>query len=513
VRLRALWTLHVTGNIGRDLLTANLADADEHLRAWSIQFLCEDGMAAEDIREQLVAMAKSDESPVVRLYLAAAMQRIEPTVAWSIAEALAQHGEDADDHNIPKMIWFGLEPFLLQDIPRALAIAETSKLPLVSRHIARRLGSDNKFEALVATIGKSKQPEQMLLGMRDSLEGRYDVKAPANWTSAYAALRKLGGQNAKLALQLSQQFGDDTAAATMLVTLNDPSAPTNDRRIALTGLVGRKRPEARTALAALLDDPDLRKDAIRAAAAFDDTKLATLLLQRYDTFDETEKLEAIHTLASRSESGRMLTDAIRTNKVARTDIPAYVARILQRVVGNGFLEVWGPVEGMSADKTEMLDKYRGLLTSDEAKAGNAARGRLLFNKTCAVCHKLYGHGSSVGPDITGANRGNLDYLLGNVITPSAIIQDAYRMQIVLTVDGRVYSGIPRGEDERVLRLQVANQDSPVVIPKSKIEERETAKVSMMPDGLLKTMADQDVLDLFTYLQSKKQVDLPRTAGR
>lgn len=510
VRLRAYWALHVTSNVTREQMTAHLSDSDEYIRAWSIQFLCEDGMAAEDIRPKLVDMAVADPSPVVRLYLAAAIQRIEPSVGWPIAEALTQHAEDANDHNIPKMIWFGLERFLLQDISRAVQLGRSSKQPLIARHIARRLGSDNQFEALVSAIAKTDDPQQLLLGMRDSLEGRYDVKAPSTWKSAYSQLRKQGGQNARLALQLSQQFGDDTAAATMLATLQDSSASVHDRRVALTGLVGRKRPEVKDALASLLDDKELRLDAIRAAAAFADENLATTLLERYDSFQEKEKLEAIHTLASRSESGRKLTEAIRDNKVPRSDVPAYVARILQRVVGNGFLEVWGPVEGMSADHQEALDRYRQLITSAAGGETNPSRGRLLFNKTCAACHKLYGHGGNVGPDITGANRSNLDYLIGNIVTPSAIIQDAYRMQIVLTVDGRVYSGIPSGEDERVLRLRVANQDQPVVIPKSSIEERETAKVSMMPEGLLKEMTDQDIVDLFAYLQTQKQVDLPRT---
>ena len=65
---------------------------------------------------------------------------------------------------------------------------------------------------------------------------------------------------------------------------------------------------------------------------------------------------------------------------------------------------------------------------------------------------MYGEGGVIGPEITGANRSSLEYLLGNMVTPSAVIQDAYKMHIVLTDDGRVYSGIPAGENERQLRL-------------------------------------------------------------
>jgi putative heme-binding domain-containing protein len=121
---------------------------------------------------------------------------------------------------------------------------------------------------------------------------------------------------------------------------------------------------------------------------------------------------------------------------------------------------------------------------------------------------MYGEGGVIGPEITGANRSSLEYLLGNIVTPSAVIQDAYKMHIVLTDDGRVYSGIPAGENERQLRLRVANQTEPVVIAKSQIESREIASVSMMPQGILKPLTDSEVLDLFAYLQSRAQVLSP-----
>ena len=123
------------------------------------------------------------------------------------------------------------------------------------------------------------------------------------------------------------------------------------------------------------------------------------------------------------------------------------------------------------------------------------------SRTCHACHTLFGEGGDIGPDITGANRGSLEYLMGNIITPSAIIQDAYKMTLVVTDEGRVYSGIVSGENERQLQLRVAGQDQPAIIPKSRIESREIAKVSMMPTGLLNTLKDKEVLDLFAYLQS------------
>ena len=244
-------------------------------------------------------------------------------------------------------------------------------------------------------------------------------------------------------------------------------------------------------------------------ASYDNKRMSELLLQRYATLSTDEKLEIVHTLAARPTYGWQLTQALKRGDVPKRDVPAYVARLLQRVVGNGFLEVWGPIDGISADKEAAFAKYRELLTEEAIQGARPAHGRIVFRRTCAACHKLYDEGGQIGPDITGANRTNLEYILGNVLTPSAVIQDAYKMHLILTDEGRVYSGIPADEDERQLRLRVANQDQPVVIPKSKIESREIAPVSMMPDGILNTLSEREVVDLVAYLKSLKQVPLPK----
>lgn len=508
IRLRALWALHVIGRLDSEWLTRLLDDGDEHIRSWAVQLLTEDFSAPDEAATRMKKMAADDPSAVVRLYLASAVQRVDEPAKWDLVEALATHEIDNADHNIPKMVWFGLEPLVADNPDRALRLASTTQLTMIARHISRRLADDEQFETLVAAIARTKRNQkEMLLGLRDGLDGRFDVKAPANWGSVYTSLRDVGGETAKTALQLSQQFGDSVAAKAMLSTLKNRDASVADRRQALQGLVGRKRAEVKAELPALLSDASLRRDAIRAVAAFDDEKLADKLLDLYPGLDETEKLEVVHTLAARSASGWKLTLAIKDGRVPRRDVPAYVARLLRRVVGNGFVEVWGAIDEISADKEAQFARYRQLLSGAALNNADQTRGRQTFNRTCAACHKLYGHGGVIGPDITGANRGNLEYLLGNILTPSAIIQDAYKMHIVLTEDGRVYSGIPAEENERILKLRIANRDEPVAIAKSAIESREVASVSMMPEGILKTMSDQEVVDLIAYLQSQRQVDI------
>lgn len=507
LRLRALWSLHVTEAVTADELARLLRDHEPWMRAWAVQLLCEDRNVSETVLGQFARMARDDSSPVVRLFLASAMQRIPEQNAWEIAEQLVQHGEDDNDHNLPRMIWFGVEPLVPKSPERALQMATDSQLSLISRHIARRLVDADQLD-LIATAATSPGSTQLsiLLGIRDGLEGRYDVEAPAAWADTYTAIREQGGEHAKIALQLAQQFGDSAAAESLLATLQNQSADLKDRLTALQGLAGRQRPELKPVLLSLLNDDLLRRHAIRAMAAFDDNSLTDALLATYATLSTEDKLEVVQTLASRAESGRKLTQAIQDGSIPRRDIPSWIARLLRRVVGNSFVDVWGPLDALSADREAQFARYHTLLTPDALEAADASRGFQVFKRTCAACHKLHGHGGNIGPDITGANRSSLDYLLGNILTPSAEIQDAYRMHIVVTDDGRVWSGIPAEENKRQLRLRVANREEPVTINKSQIESRDIAPVSMMPEGQLATMTDQEVRDLVKYLQSQRHVE-------
>jgi putative membrane-bound dehydrogenase-like protein len=511
LRLRAMWALHVIGGLPPETLRAALADDEEYVRGWAIQLLCEDRAAPPDVTAELAAMAARDPSPVVRLYLASAIQRVGPAAAWSILESLARRDEDRDDHNIPKLIWFGLEPLVVGDPPRAAALAASARLPLVSRHVGRRLAAAGLFDPLLAAIGAADASASaaMLLGIRDAIDGRADGRPPAAWDRVAPRLESAGGETAAVAAQLTQRFAS-SANASALQTLADPAAAVADRRLALEALAGRRAADLVPRIVPLIDDAALRPAAIRAVAAYDDAPLAAALLARYAGFTADERADAIDALASRAGHGRALLEAVRRGDVPRADVRPHVARQLRRVVGNSGVDVWGPIDLLPADQEAAYAKYRGLLGEAALRAADRAHGREVYKRTCASCHVLHGEGGSVGPDITGANRGSLDYLLSNILTPSEVIQDAYRMQVILLDDGRVHSGIPAGEDGEHLRLRVANQPEPIVIPLAQIASREVSANSLMPDGLLAVLSDAEVLDLVAYLQTARPgPDAPR----
>lgn len=505
-RLRAMWALFITNQLTPAELLEAMSDKDEYIRSWAIQMLCEDHKAPAKALELMIKLSKKDPSPVVRLYLAAALQRVDTDARWRITEGLISRSEDKEDHNIPKMIWYSMEGLVGQTPDKAIALASECKIPMIAEFTARRLVDANALELLVTALGsKHSQLTAMMKGMLAGLEGRSDAVAPPNWGPVYTKL-KSDPTATDLSQQIAQIFGDKEAAQKFLLTLKDPAAPLEARREAIKNLASRQYKELLPILPGLLNEPALRVDVIRATASYDNEPLGQSLIDGFAKYTAPEKAEALQTLSSRSVYGRLLTQAIKTGKIKKNEVPAYVARQLRRVVGNGFVEVWGPIDHLSGDYALAYKRYQHLLNDQSLAAADLNNGKKLFQRTCGVCHKLYGEGGILGPDITGSNRTNINYLLSNLIEPSAEIQDDYRMVVITSQDGRTYSGNVIAENDRQITLRVIGQDQ-LVLNKSDIQSREVAQVSMMPEGLLQTLSDKEVVDLVGYLRKGEESKL------
>jgi hypothetical protein len=138
-RLRAMWTLHMCGAMNEKRLLRGLADQDEYVRAWAIQLLAEDQKPSKEALERFAEMAKGDASPVVRLYLASAMQRTPVGQRMEVLDGLLRHEEDAADQNLPLMYWYALEPVVGADKKVAAQVLGTVKIAKVRELVARRL--------------------------------------------------------------------------------------------------------------------------------------------------------------------------------------------------------------------------------------------------------------------------------------------------------------------------------------------------------------------------------------
>src|SRR5262249_14901943 len=162
-------------------------------------------------------------------------------------------------------------------------------------------------------------------------------------------------------------------------------------------------------------------------------------------------------------------------------------------------KLWGQVRPATS-----REKQGRILAVSQVLAkgpGDPARGKLLAAKTCLVCHQLFGEGAAIGPDLTAVDRKNLEVLLPNVIDPSAVIREGYQQYVVATADGRVLSGLlAENTADRVTVLDAKGVR--MALPKGEVESVTRAETSLMPEGLLDALSDQELRDLFAYLRSE-----------
>ena len=381
-------------------------------------------------------------------------------------------------------------------------------------------GSDSQSSAqetdslglLVQVLQGTEDPAiqaSLLKGILSGLEGRRNVAAPKGWSKVSGKLLKSDDRSVReMALQLGQIFGDPAAIKALLTTVRNSKAATPDRRAALKALLSQQNKHVFAELAALLDQPAMRLDAIRAYGVVEQPQAPQLLLKRYSKMAPQEQRAVIETLATRKSYAQALLLAMKAKTVAKKDVPAYVARSLEAILGDDFTKVYGPVREVAQDKTQLIAKYRRLLTPAALAKADASRGRAVYKKTCAACHTLYQDGGKVGPNITGSNRANLNYILLNLLDPSYDVPDSYKMVMIRTVNGRVLSGVIGAEDNQRLVLKTAEQPM-VVISKEDIDLRKVSPLSLMPEGQLLKMKNREVLDLIKYLQTDQQVELPK----
>jgi len=396
---------------------------------------------------------------------------------------------------ITRRILCGLT-LLLASIPAvAVAINETEPLAL----LVETLESSDDFHVQAA----------LLKGMLSGLEGRRNVAAPQGWTKLSDKLAASGNAAVReQTLALSQIFGDQAAVARAMASVKDPAIQVSQRRSTLSLLLNQQNQDASNLLKSLLDDPAMTLDAIRGYAIVENKEAPSVLLTRFPKLEPEQQRAVIETLASRKVYAEALLEALQNEQISREKIPTQVARSLNELLGNRFTQVFGNVQAVAEDRTQLIAKYKQMCNPTAIAAADASRGRAVFQKTCAACHMLYGEGGEVGPDLTGSNRANLDYILLNSVDPSYDVPDAYKTVSVLTVDGRVVNGVLAEEDSTRIVLKTAEQPR-VVIAKEDIELRKVSPKSMMPEGQLEQMEKQDVIDLIKYLQTTEQVELAK----
>lgn len=460
-------------------------------------------------------LAREDKSPLVRRELASLLQRLPIDKRSNIANALLAHGEDKDDPMIPLLIWYGIEPLVGADPKVGLELARMSKLPKVTEFIYRRLSSDDAGRAsMLSELAKepdAAKREATLAMILSSARGAGKLAMPQDWAATAAKLKAgvpaKAGTTEQLVTELSALFGDAEALQMFQERLALASAPVNEREKALGVLIQTGDGGTAKILQQILtqDAPaSLRRKAIQALASLKDAGTPKVLGALLPKLSANELPDAVNTLASTKEGSKELLKAVEAKTVPATALSPFLVRQLtafdDKEINALIKSAWGDVNAPKADLGERTKKYRELLTAAALSKGDLAKGKMLFTMTCGQCHKLFGEGQSVGPDITGSNRADLNYLLENVLDPNAVIGKAYQLNLFTMKDGRVMSGVIKEESPAAVKIAMMGGVE-FTLPQPDIAKREVSKLSTMPEGLFDALKPEQVIDLVKYLQS------------
>ena len=522
-RLRLAWAIHALGDAWAGTELVNNAANPAPVRAWGVRMILEhyaDAIVANKrVADQWLPKELTFESPEERLALASGLRRVPPADRFDILKRLftAVRPEDANDPNLPLMTWYAAEPVVGRDRDRTGTLFRAANLPIVREFITRKaVTTDTTFIGTALTwaneSGDAAVQRDVLGGIIDGLGGAREVKGPAEWQTA--GPRLLASRDPAVrdrAMILAVTFGDESAVESMKKTAGDHAAEPEARKTALRTLLRRGKADLLPLLQLLTADTTLRAEAIRGLAAFDDSGTPALLFRLYPKLTDGEKEDVVQTLASRNAWALALLDAIENGTVPRRDVSVFVARQMQGLkdkrVAERLAKVWGQLQPASGQRAALTAKYKASLTDDVLAKADLSRGRQVFVKNCASCHKLYDDGGDVGPSLTGSQRSNLDYILENVLDPSAVVPREYQVTVIDMQDGRRINGIIRTETDKSLTVVTANETH--VMPKNEIESRTTSKVSMMPEGIFEKLNEQEVRELVAYLRGKQQVPLPK----
>ncbi|MGE0610463.1 MAG: c-type cytochrome, partial [Pirellulales bacterium] len=338
----------------------------------------------------------------------------------------------------------------------------------------------------------------LMQGFEEAFAGRPLANLPDELASV---LDRFGGGSVVLGLRQGRADAIEQA----LAVLNDDQAD-RFQRLQFLQIVGEvKTPACLPALLRLVakgGDDELRVAALSALQLYDDPRVPQAALGIYSLLSLEAQSVAQAVLGSRKAWALALLEAVEAGQIDKATIPVDTVRKLTIHRDDRLAELvakhWGTIDGeTTAEMKQLIERLVGTVSTG---SGSPYDGKKLYTASCGKCHTLLGQGGKIGPDLTAYKRDDFANMLVHIVNPSAEIREGFGTYVALTADGRAVTGFLADKDNQIIVLRTAEGQS-VSIPQDEIDELLPQKKSLMPEGLLKDLSEQQVRDLFAYLRS------------
>ena len=517
--LQSLWALNGSGGFDDAIAMKLLTHSFPPVRAWTVRLIGDTKKISPELQRRIAATARAEKNAPVRNQLACSARRWPAGSAMPIVRELLTHDEDVTDPQIPLLIWWAIEDKAASNQREVIGllsnVADWNR-PLVRTHILERLArryasmggtpGGQTCAWLLSTAPTKELRNAVLRGFDKAWEGQ---RGNADDDLA-ATLARVWSPNDPLMVRVGLRIGLGNAQQLAIERLTNPTVPENER-VMLAETIGQcaLNPAVPALLKLLGDKPKLQTAAVGALQNFSDRKIATELLARYTQLASEARVRVRAALASRPAWAMELVRAVENKSIDAKDISPDLLRQMVRH-NDGQLTAaiekrWGKLQAQSsADKISTINRLKLVLNPSGTTLrfkGNPAEGRKLFMQTCGTCHKLFGEGNTIGPELTGANRHDSEWLLTQIVDPSVFIRPEYVNHNVEMKDGRALTGLIVEQSDSALTV-LDGQNQRTVLNRAEVKEINASSTSLMPEGLLEPLEPQQVRDLFSYLQSR-----------
>ena len=504
--LQALWALHQSNFLDDSVLSKALHHSKESIRRWAVRLIGDSRKASQNIADDLVRLAEQETTVQVRTQLACSAKRLPAPIALPILKPLLCYDTDIDDLHQPLLLWWAIESHCERDRNAILEMLQDAMLwerPLVRNTILERLmqrfalvGKPADWETCSELMRLAPSLEHraiLVTGLRQALAGRASTALPEKLEAQLAAYRVEAKESD---LPMRVRSGDLKALAEALKRVADTKVDRAER-IELVELLGQTRPPQAAAILLKLTNEisshAMQRVALKALSGYDDVALAKSLCKQFHTTllaEDDVQRTAIGVLAGRPSWAGLLLDEIESSRLKASVVPPDVIQTM-RLHEDEALQVriqrlWGRTRATSSELLSQIDRIRGLLRE---RTGTPKAGHELFKQKCGVCHTLFNEGGQTGPNLTGYERDNLNFILPAIVDPSAAIREEFTNFQILTNDGRVLTGLIENQDTQSVTLRGVDNKT-TRVSRDDIEQLKASELSLMPEGLLREMSDR-----------------------
>ncbi len=498
---------------GLDETTAKLAlkHAYPPVRQWTVRLLGDARELSPTMLTAIIEAAKTESYVEVRSQMASTARRLSPKQAMPLVATLLTHAEDVEDPYVPLLCWWVLESNADENRDAVLALLEKPdfwKLPMVEKHILprvmRRYALQGRRKDLLTCakllqLAPGKEQAALLMtGFEEAYRGRPMIGLPDQLVKAMTA-----SGISSLILRLRQ--GEAAAVKEALAIVANAKAKEADRMLYVQTFGEISASDAVSVLLALATDKkqkaSLRKAALASLSSYANPEIGAQVTALIPSLPDDVRTAALLLLISRKAWSLDLLKNIEAKKINTVVLSSDLIQRLRSSQDKQIASITAKIypekaKASSVDFKNKITKVKEIVASGSASTYD---GEKLFMASCSACHKLFFKGGQIGPDLTNYQRDDLGTMLISIIDPNAEIREGFEYVTLTTKDGRALSGFLADRDTQVTVLRgMDGQD--ITVRQEEIKNIAPMGRSLMPEGILDTMSDQQIRDLFAYLK-------------